>query len=316
MSKEKNHQEKIELHPRNKNRDRYNLHEMVLALPALKSFITKNKKGEDSINFSAARAVKMLNKAILNYYYRIKFWEFPDDNLCPPIPGRADYIHYVADLLAESNKNKIPTGSQVVCLDIGTGASCIYPIIGVAEYQWNFIASDVNPESLSSAEKIESSNPILKGKIDFRIQKNPKLIFENIIRNGERIDVSICNPPFHASLAEARKGTERKLKNLKLNKQHKIDRNFSGARNELVYPGGEYQFIANMISESEKFAKSCQWFTSLVSKATNEKRLKKLLEKTAATEVRTIQTKTGNKTGRILAWTFLGAENREPRAEI
>ena len=32
---------------------------------------------------------------------------FPNENLCPPIPGRADYIHHIADLLSINNNKQI-----------------------------------------------------------------------------------------------------------------------------------------------------------------------------------------------------------------
>ena len=116
MSTEKNQQEKTRLHPRNKNRKRYDLEALKHATPELVDFVKPNKYGVDSVDFSNPVAVKLLNRALLNYYYGIKNWEFPDENLCPPIPGRADYIHYVADLLSENNFGKIPVGDKITCL--------------------------------------------------------------------------------------------------------------------------------------------------------------------------------------------------------
>ena len=206
-------QEKARLHPRNKNRERYNLNALLIAIPELKNYIKPNKLGTDSVDFSNPNAVKLLNKGILHHYYGIQNWEFPAKNLCPPIPGRADYIHHVADLLAE-NFGAIPLGNKITCLDIGVGANCIYPIIGVTEYDWKFIGSDIDYESITSAQQIVNSNAQLKGKIECRLQKNPKAIFQNILENEEKIDVTICNPPFHSSLEDAQKGTLRKIKNL------------------------------------------------------------------------------------------------------
>src|SRR5690554_7204778 len=163
-------QKKSRLHPRNKNKNKYDLKALTKISRDLKSFIQPNKYGMESIDFSDARAVKSLNTAILNHYYGIKFWDFPAQNLTPPIPGRADYIHHIADLLAEGNSATVPTGDQITCLDIGVGASCIYPIIGVIEYGWNFIGADVDPKSIASSENIIKENPSLKGKIECRLQ--------------------------------------------------------------------------------------------------------------------------------------------------
>ena len=59
----------------------------------------------------------MLNRALLKADYGIDFWDIPPNYLCPPIPGRVDYIHHLADLLARSNNNEIPRGPQIKALD-------------------------------------------------------------------------------------------------------------------------------------------------------------------------------------------------------
>jgi len=303
--------ENLKLHPRNKNRKRYDLKEMTISTPELKEYIQPNKLGLDSINFSNPTAVKILNKAILNYYYGIKYWEFPKENLCPPIPGRAEYIHHIADLLSEYNNGEIPIGESIICLDIGTGASCIYPIIGVTEYKWNFIASDIDSRSIESAQNIVNSNASLKGKISCKMQKQANFIFRGIIKKEDKIDVSICNPPFHSSIEDALKGNKRKIKNLTGRKINSPKLNFSGNSHELVYKGGEYQFINNMILESKEFAKNCYWFSSLVSKESNLKRIYKILKKNKVSEIRTINISTGNKMSRIVAWTYLTSKERK-----
>lgn len=297
-------QKKSRLHPRNKNKNKYDLKALTTISRDLKSFIQPNKYGMESIDFSDARAVKSLNTAILNHYYGIKFWDFPAQNLTPPIPGRADYIHHIADLLAEGNSATVPTGDQITCLDIGVGASCIYPIIGVIEYGWNFIGADVDPKSIASSENIIKENPSLKGKIECRLQTNPKNIFFGIMEKDEKIDITICNPPFHSSKEEALKGTRRKVKNLTGKNTKSPQLNFAGVSNELIFKGGEYVFIHNMIKESKAFAKNVTWFTTLVSKQSNLKGLHNALIKVGAKEVKEIPMGTGNKITRVLAWRY------------
>ena len=294
---------KTNLHPKNKNREQYKIEELLLVIPELKDHIKKNKLGEDSIHFSDPVAIKLLNKALLSHYYGIQKWEFPDTNLCPPIPGRADYIHYMSDLL---NNN-----DNITCLDIGVGASCIYPILGVSEYNWSFIASEVNTEAITIAKKIIKDNPSLKGKVKFRIQKDENNIFKGIIKPKDKIDLSICNPPFHSSKKEALKGSMRKIRNLSGERSKKIQLNFSGVANELVYKGGEYQFIKNMIEESVFYSNNCLWFTTLVSKEKNLKNIYKLLEDIKAKEVKTLNIGTSNKKSRIVVWTFQTKEEQK-----
>ena len=311
MSIDKSQQEKTRLHPRNKNRERYNLKALIKSIPELGHYVMPNKYGEDSIDFSDPGAVKALNTALLNHYYGIKYWEFPDTNLCPPIPGRADYIHHIADLLRESNFGTIPTGDIITCLDIGVGASCIYPIIGVAEYGWKFIGSDIDPKSIKTAQHIANANRLLKDKIEFRLQEDRSDVLFGILGKEEKIDLTICNPPFHSSSEVAQEANQRKVKNLtgKIAKTPKL--NFAGISNELICDGGEFKFILNMVRESEKFSKNCYWFSTLVSKQSNLKGINKSLEKVEAKEIKTIPMGTGNKSTRIVAWTFLSPEEQK-----
>ncbi len=311
MSKEKEKQIKTRLHPRNRNREQYDLNALIKANSELANYLKPNKYGVDSVDFSNPAAVKVLNKSLLNYYYKIEYWEFPDENLCPPIPGRADYIHYMADLLCKNNFGKIPVGDKITCLDIGVGASCIYPIIGVSEYNWKFIGSDIAPKSIDSANIIINHNSSLIDKVECRLQKNSKDIFSGIINEEDKIDLSICNPPFHSSIEDAQKGTRRKVKNLSGKDSRNPILNFAGINNELIYEGGEFRFIQNMLRESKKFAKNCFWFSTLVSKQSNLKGINKSLEKSEAQQIFTIPMGTGNKSTRIVAWTFLSKEEQK-----
>jgi len=305
MATSKKPQEKSRLHPRNKNRDRYDLNALIVANPDLKAFVKPNKHGDDSVDFANPKAVKILNKALLNHYYGIAHWDFPDSNLCPPIPGRADYIHYLADLLCEHNFGRNPNGAKIKCLDVGVGANCIYPILGATEYNWNFIGSDIDPQSITNAEEIVKANPSLVGKIECKLQKDSKAMFRGIIGSKDVVDLTLCNPPFHESEEAAQKGSLRKVQNLSGKKIKTAALNFSGVSKELIYEGGEIKFISNMVLQSKTFANNCFWFTTLVSKQSNLKAIYKVLDQVGAFEVKTIPMGTGNKVTRIVAWTFL-----------
>lgn len=297
--------EKSRLHVRNKNRERYDFEKLVITYPELSQFVVLNKNQDKSIDFANAEAVKALNKAILKHHYGISHWDIPEAYLCPPIPGRADYIHHIADLLRTYNYGKIPTGTDFVCLDVGVGANCIYPIIGNTVYGWSFVGSDIDQVALDSASQIVSSNPSLQDCVSFRLQNDAKDVFFGIIQEDEHIDLTICNPPFHASAEEAMEGTLRKLNNLNTEKVTEPKLNFSGQSNELWYEGGEARFVQRMIRQSKYFAKNCFWFSTLVSKKSNLKIVHNALKKAEAVEVETIPMGQGNKTSRLVAWTFL-----------
>ncbi len=296
---------KSKIHPRNKHQGRYDLDKLMAVCPELKTFLIKNIAGEDTIDFTQPEAVRLLNKSLLLGYYSLDYYEIPEENLCPPIPGRADYIHYAADLLSSLSFGKIPTGKTTKILDIGTGANCIYPIIGAREYDWSFVATDIDKKALEIAADNISKNEGLSAHVELRLQANSRDVFRGVVEQGEKFMLSMCNPPFHASAEEAKKGTVRKLKNLHgKDEAEKGTLNFGGIHKELWCEGGEKRFVQNMIYESAKYKNQVTWFTTLVSKETHLKSYYVILDKCRAREVRTIPMGQGNKTSRILAWTF------------
>lgn len=287
--------ERESLHKRNKHNGQYDFERLISAYPALAQFAAPNKYGTTTIDFFNSQAVKSLNKALLISYYGIEYWDIPSDNLCPPIPGRADYIHYVAELIG---------GRKARCLDIGVGANCIYPIIGNAEYDWQFVGTDIDSSALENADKIVQNNPSLKGRIELRLQNNKANIFKGVVSKNEYFDIVICNPPFHSSAEEAQRGTLRKLSNLKGKRVTKASLNFGGINHELWCDGGELRFILGMIDESREHRKNFGWFTVLVSKEENLQRFYNRLREVDIEEYQTIAMQHGNKSSRILAWRF------------
>lgn len=303
--------EKTTLHPRNPHRFRYDFEKLTESLPELQNHIFTNEHGVQTIDFSNPDAVKALNNAILLADYGIENWDIPQGYLCPPIPGRADYIHYIADLLASSNDNIIPQGDSVVGLDIGIGANCIYPIIGNAAYNWSFVGTDIDENALQNCKKIISQNPKLIDVISLQLQIEPRFIFKNIILPEDKFAFTICNPPFHASQEEATKATLRKLNNLENKKVTAPVLNFGGQNAELWCNGGEIGFVTQMIYESVKYPFQCFWFTTLVSKKENLPNIYKTLNKVGAVAVKTIDMAQGQKTSRIVAWTFLSEKQQK-----
>ncbi len=281
------------MHSRNRFQGNYDFKKYTQALPELVRFVV-TKFDRETIDFADPAAVKALNRAILISDYGIKYWNIPDTFLCPPIPGRADYIHTVADLFNGK------TDPSIRVLDIGVGANCIYPLIGNAEYKWKFVGSDIDQDSLKNAQDIISKNN-LSNEIGVRLQNDKTRFFNGIIKDNEKFHLTICNPPFHASAEDARAGTERKWKNLG---EKLKGLNFGGKSNELWYTGGEKAFVTSMIRESKSFAGQCHWFTTLVSKDTNLKDFEKEIKLIGAVETKILKMEQGQKKSRVLAWTF------------
>ncbi|WP_413283249.1 23S rRNA (adenine(1618)-N(6))-methyltransferase RlmF [Vibrio sp. MA40-2] len=309
------------LHKKNKHIGRYDFSALIQVLPELEKYVIEPPHGGKSINFSDPVAVKLLNKALLIFHYNVTYWDIPQGYLCPPIPGRADYVHRLSELLERDNPNL--DHSLIMALDIGLGANCIYPIIGCVDYNWKYVASDIDPVSISCANVIVQNNRALKDQIECRLQSDHQYMFKNIIQADELYDVTMCNPPFHKSLQDAQSGTERKLNNLKKNRskrstsspneQNKLNTtlNFGGQKAELWCSGGEAEFINKMATESKQYAQQVLWFSTLISKKDNVRWMQKNLVKLGAAEIQIVTMSQGQKVSRFIAWTFKNEEQRE-----
>ena len=306
--------EKITLHPRNQHRARYDFDALIITSPLLATFVKPNAYGDASIDFSNPKAVIALNKALLLHHYAIRDWDIPAQFLCPPIPGRADYIHYLADLISNACGEEIPRGNSVRVLDIGTGANLVYPLVGHSEYGWHFVGADIDEAALHNANTIIKANIGLESSIELRLQQNSSDHFKGVIQAGECYHITMCNPPFHASLEEAEAGTKRKLQGLahrksvshqgKVTQTQPTPHNFGGNSHELIYVGGEEAFVCGMVAESKSFATQVLWFTSLISKETTLPAVYHAFKQVGAMQVKTIGMAQGQKKSRFVAWTF------------
>lgn len=303
------------MHPRNVHRNGYPMSALCQSYPTLEAHVIKAKSGQQSIDFSKAASVKALNAALLIHYYGLNMWDIPEGYLCPPVPGRADYIHSLADLLAKDNKGVVPTGNRVIGLDIGVGANAIYPIIGSQTYGWDFVGSDIDDVALKSATTLANNNPKLKPLLAVRKQHDKAYIFAGIIQPDDHFTFSLCNPPFHKSAEEAATGSLRKVKGLGRNKQKSNNTgnaqpitanklNFAGQSNELWCDGGELAFIQRMIKESVEYQSQVGWFTCLVSKSVHLKAIETSARYFGAKQFMKVDMGQGQKISRFVAWKF------------
>ncbi|CAI8281258.1 MAG: Ribosomal RNA large subunit methyltransferase F [Owenweeksia sp. TMED14] len=282
------------MHPDNPFNKNYNFNELTESHPKLSTFVIPGRSERKSIDFSRPEAVIALNTALLKKTFDIN-WKLKPGNLCPAVPGRLDYLFYAKDLLGDQKSR------NVNLLDIGTGASLIYPLLATAAFNWNCTASEVDEESLNFAKNILLLNPKLK-TTTLRGQPFKSKILERIVEENDYFDLVICNPPFHKTQSDAEKQNIRKNKNLHNKKT--LAHNFGGNSNELWYKGGEVAFIKAMALESARFKMQVEWFTCLVSNAEHIKNLKRCIMKSKPTEIRIVEMAQGNKQSRFIAWTF------------
>jgi len=299
------------LHPRNPHRFGYDFKELIKSHAALSAFVFTNKFGIESVDFTKPEAVKELNTALLKHHYGITYWDIPEGYLVPPIPGRADYIHHAADIMASANKGVIPTGHTIRVMDLGVGASCVYAIIGQKEYEWTFTGVDIDSEALRSSQKIIDSNESLQGSVELRLQKNPANLLFGSVEPSDEFDLVICNPPFHNSLDDVKEAATRKWKNLGVKGGEEPVLNFGGQKAELIFPGGEDAFVSRLVSQSVQLPTHCYWYTSLISKESTLKHVLSALKKVQPVALHTVNMSQGQKNSRLVAWTFLS--EREQR---
>ncbi|MEO0732548.1 MAG: 23S rRNA (adenine(1618)-N(6))-methyltransferase RlmF [Bacteroidota bacterium] len=282
------------MHPRNRYQAPHDFPALATVVPELADHFTQTPDGRQTLKFTHPEAVRLLNKALLLRDYGLKYWDIPRGNLCPGIPGRLDYIHLLAELIG--------TEEDVIGLDVGTGASLVSPILGVKEYGWRFVATDVDATALKVAGAIAKFNPGLKRSIILRRQPARTAVFSNVILPTERFAFTMCNPPFFASAEAAEEAARKKW--TKLGKTPENDLSFGGQANELWTEGGEPAFLRRMIRESEDYRGQVGWFTTLVSKKGYLVTARQLLRQSKARKVKELPLGHGGKIRRVLAWRY------------
>ena len=113
-----------------------------------------------------------LTKALLHTTWGISLSDLPLHHLCPPVPNRYFMVHWLQQTLLpyiQSNECFRSTRRLTFSgLDIGTGATCIYPLLFMASLQknprstlqgpWRIWASDVDNEAIDLAVANVRSN--------------------------------------------------------------------------------------------------------------------------------------------------------------
>ncbi|ODV96308.1 hypothetical protein PACTADRAFT_2601 [Pachysolen tannophilus NRRL Y-2460] len=242
--------------------------ELSLRYPELsRHFIADTNKYDLNSN----DAIIDLTKAILDYKFNLKI-NLNKNKLCPRIPNRLEYLKFIKELPLQSKQN-----DELYIIDVGTGHSVIYPLLGCRFFQnCKFIGTDIDQSSIQEAiENVKLNNLDNRIKIYLNLANDD---FFNLSKYGLMTNVNdvnnniitICNPPFYSSLQEIE---------AKKTAKFQIKKYYSPiTQNEFVTIGGEYHFIVKMINESLQLKNKITWYTSLVGNFSNLELLVKYLK--------------------------------------
>ncbi|KAK9931231.1 hypothetical protein M0R45_018517 [Rubus argutus] len=287
--------------------------------PSFKPFVFFARDGRPRIDWTDFNATRELTRVLLLHDHRLNWW-IPDGQLCPTVPNRSNYIHWIEDLLSSDIIAKTTTnGDKVRGFDIGTGANCIYPLLGASLLGWSFVGSDMTDVALEWAEKNVRDNPHISELIEIRKVESGENILPakgssnealvsteghaclntgyygppillGVVRDGEEFDFCMCNPPFFETMKEA--GLNPKT-------------SCGGTPAEMICPGGEKAFITRIIEDSFALKHTFRWYTSMLGRKSNLKLLTSKLWEVGATVVKTTEFVQGQTCRWGLAWSFL-----------
>ncbi|KAI0150678.1 hypothetical protein GGR57DRAFT_180274 [Xylariaceae sp. FL1272] len=295
---------KLSMHPEKYFKDLYStepdFYQLGVAHPEFGAVL----KNGSQLDFADPNSVMQLTKTLLKADFNLQL-NLPSDRLCPPVPNRHNYILWLKDLLDSSSSSYtecFDPERRVVGLDIGTGASLIYPLLGCAQRSsWHFVATDIDATSLEYARINARLN-----ELEHRIRIVPRQASEPLIPLDElglsNIDFVMVNPPFYSS--------ENELASLAAQKSKPPNTACTGAPNEMVCDGGEVGFIQRILQESLLTRRRVQWYTAMVGKQSS---LEVLVDRLKEHKIHNYAITTfiqGTKTRRwAIAWSFV---NRRP----
>jgi len=256
--------------------------------PTFAPYVIYKRGPLPTIDWKNPESVRQLTTALLDHDFHIKI-QLPENQLCPTVTSRSNYLLWLSDLLEIPKiSDNLRNTREIRGIDIGTGSSCIYPLLGVSMFNWYFLATDIDPESLFYAQKNIALNH-WQEKIKLQLVTDKTHLFQELLSPNDLYDFTMCNPPFFDSLSQ-------KLPNPYTHCEAKP--------NELVTEGGELQFITKMIEESLILKLQIRWYTSMIGRKANLAQLIKILQKNKIRNYRTTAFYQGYTTRWGLAWSF------------
>ncbi|KAI9435810.1 S-adenosyl-L-methionine dependent methyltransferase [Lactarius indigo] len=287
------------MHERNIYKTPPDFESLAHAYPPLQLHVIRSPEdGSPTIDFHDEAAQRRLTQALLFRDFDIQL-EIPDDRLCPPVPNRLNYVLWLQDILSHSSlQEQSPTSIRGI--DIGTGASAIYPLLACRlSPNWRIVATDVDSVSLASAQANVDRNGLSERISVLRADPTGPILFPLTQDPAVSFDFSMCNPPFYASAEEVARSAATKA----------LSPNAvcTGAEVEMITAGGEEGFVSRMVRESLALGERCRWYTSMLGKQSSLTALVSLLRAHSITNYALTELVQGHTRRWALAWSFTDA---------
>ncbi|KOX68641.1 Methyltransferase-like protein 16 [Melipona quadrifasciata] len=261
------------MHPRNKYKKVPDFKELALLYSEFRDIAIVNLTGKIKIDFKNEESLRVLTEVLLKHDFNLEV-KIPPHKLVPTLPLRLNYILWIEDLMKHASFHEI---KEVIGVDIGTGAVCIYPLLFAKMYGNQMIATEVD-ESMCKV--------------------NGSTILKEIIKENNVYHFTMCNPPFF----EIEGSSEKVIKRLP-------PRNApTGNKVELTVEGGERAFVTQMIEESIEIKDKVKIYTTMFGRRSNLLFLLKFLKKKDIENSTWTEFCQGHTKRWGLAWSFLSKD--------
>ncbi|XP_067866637.1 RNA N6-adenosine-methyltransferase mettl16 [Heterodontus francisci] len=282
------------MHPRNRYKDQPpDFTYLASKYTEFQQHIHTSLTGKVSLNFKDPEAVRALTCTLLKEDFGLTI-DIPLERLIPTVPLRLNYIHWVEDLIGSGpDKTKLIRG-----IDIGTGASCIYPLLGATMNGWFFLATEVDDMCFNYAKKNVEQNHLSDL---IKVVKVPQktLLMDALKEESEIVyDFCMCNPPFFANQLEAKGVNSR---NPSRPPPSSVN---TGGITEIMAEGGELEFVKRIIHDSLQLKKRLRWYSCMLGKKCSLAPLKEELRQQEVPKVTHTEFCQGRTMRWALAWSF------------
>ena len=254
---------------------------------------------------------RALTRSILHFHFGLQLPLLPDDRLCPPVPNRWFYCEWVLQEVMPSLTNPMhfETTYKVtnVGLDVGTGASAIYPLLLLSQdSKLHMLASEIDTMSIQSAKINCEANGLQDRVTLIPITDSSNLVGGPLSQalakaNVTNLDFIVTNPPFFDERpSERADGRERTPM----------------TDTEGLYPGGEVGWVLDVLRDSLTTLTNIGWYSTMLSKKASFQTLERILTNFLGPgHVRSTEFNVGSMTRWFLAWTYHRVHSKSPAAK-